>query len=106
AYEKAVQTAFADSESALVQLDADKKRVALLTEGEARAARGYRANRLGYSRGLIDLQTTLSAEQSWRATRSQLTAAQVQALRRTVQAYKALGGGWPAAQFPSDKQAR
>jgi len=106
AYEKAVQTAFADSESALVQLDADKRRVALLTDGEARAERAYKANQLGYNRGLIDLQTTLSAEQSWRATRAQLTGAQVQALRRTVQAYKALGGGWPADHFPTQAQAR
>jgi NodT family efflux transporter outer membrane factor (OMF) lipoprotein len=106
AYEKAVQTAFADSESALVQLDSDKRRVALLTEGEARAQRAYRANQLGYNRGLIDLQTTLSAEQSWRTTRAQLTAAQVQALRRTVQAYKALGGGWAADHFPTQAQAR
>jgi len=106
AYEKAVQTAFSESEGALVRLDADRKRVALLTDGEARAQRGYLSSKLGYDRGLTDLQTTLSAEQSWRATRSQLTAAQVQAARRTVQAYKALGGGWPAGQFPSDKQAR
>jgi len=106
AYEKAVQTAFSESEGALVRLDADRKRVALLTDGEARARRGYASSKLGYDRGLTDLQTTLGAEQSWRATRSQLTAAQVQAARRTVQAYKALGGGWPAGQFPSDKQAR
>ncbi|HEY3950486.1 TolC family protein [Phenylobacterium sp.] len=106
AYEKAVQTAFADSESALVNLDADRKRVALLTDGEARASRGYKAIKLGYDRGLNDLQTTLSAEQSWRATRAQLTAAQVQAARRTIQVYKALGGGWPAERFTTDKQAR
>ena len=106
AYEKSVQTAFSDAESALVQLDADKRRVALLTDGEARAERAYRANQLGYNRGLIDLQTTLSAEQSWRTTRSQLTAAEVQALRRTVQAYKALGGGWSSDHFPTLAQAR
>jgi NodT family efflux transporter outer membrane factor (OMF) lipoprotein len=106
AYEKAVQTAFSDSEGTLVRLDADTRRVALLTDGEARAARGYRASKLGYDRGLTDLQTALSAEQSWRATRSQLTAAQVQAFRRTVQAYKALGGGWPAERFPTQAQAR
>ncbi|HLZ74013.1 TolC family protein [Phenylobacterium sp.] len=106
AYEKAVQTAFADSEGALVNLDADRRRVVLLTDGEARAARGYNAAKLGYDRGLTDLQTALSAEQSWRATRSQLTAAKVQAARRTIQVYKALGGGWPAEHFPTDKQAR
>ncbi len=106
AYEKAVQTAFSDSEGALVRLDADRQRVALLTDGETRAQRAYRASKLGYDRGLTDLQTALSAEQSWRATRSQLTAAQVQAFRRTVQAYKALGGGWPAERFPTQAQAR
>ena len=97
-YEKAVQTAFSEAEGALVRLDADRRRVALLTDGEARAQRAYRAARLGYSLGLNDLETTLSAEQAWRATRTQLTDAQVQAVRRAVQAFKAVGGGWPGAE--------
>ena len=59
AYEKAVQTAFQDSEAALVRLDADRRRVALLTDGEARAPRAYQANRIGYGRGIIDLRPTL-----------------------------------------------
>jgi NodT family efflux transporter outer membrane factor (OMF) lipoprotein len=106
AYERAVQTAFGDSESALVQLDADKRRVAILTDGEVRAQRAYRANQIGYERGLVDLQTTLSAEQNWRQIRAQLTAAEVQALRRTVQAYKSLGGGWPVEQYSTQAQGR
>ena len=99
AYEKAVQTAFQESEAALVNLDADRRRVTLLTDGEVRAARAYKASATGYARGLIDLSTTLSAERSWRAVRAQLTAAQVQALRRSVQAYKALGGGWASQSY-------
>ena len=99
AYEKSVQTAFQESESALVSLEADRRRVALLTDGETRAARAYQASAAGYSRGLTDLSTTLSAERSWRAVRAQLTAAQVQALRRSVQAYKALGGGWAPQSY-------
>lgn len=99
AYEKTVQTAFQEAEGALVNLDADRRRVVLFTDGEARAARAYRAARLGYDRGLTDLESTLSAEQSWRVIRAQLTAAQVQALRRSVQAYKAIGGGWPAQAY-------
>ena len=98
-YEKTVQTAFQESESALVNLDADRRRVAILTDGEVRARRAYTAARLGYDRGLTDLTSTLQAEQSWRATRTQLTSAQVQALRRSVQAYKAIGGGWPAETY-------
>jgi multidrug efflux system outer membrane protein len=96
-YEKTVQTAFGEAEAALVRLDADRRRVALLTDGEHRAARAYQAAQLGYGRGLTDLQTALSAEQTWRAARTQLTSAQVQAVRRAVQAYKALGGGWSGA---------
>ena len=99
AYEEPCRRPSSTAKSALVGLDADRRRVALLTEGEARAARGYKANKLGYDRGLTDLQTALSAEQSWRTTRSQLTAAQVQAARRTIQVYKALGGGWPAEHW-------
>ena len=99
AYEKAVQTAFQESEAALVNLDADRRRVTLLTDGEVRAERAYKASATGYARGLTDLSTTLSAERSWRAVRAQLTAAQVQALRRSVQAYKALGGGWASQSY-------
>lgn len=106
AYEKAVQTAFNESEGALVRLDADKKRVAILTDGEARARRAYEAARIGYDRGFTDLQTLLSAEQAWRAVRAQLTAAQVQSLRRTIQAYQALGGGWSGAASTPSPQAR
>lgn len=106
AYEKAVQTAFAEAESALVRLDADRRGVALLTEGERRAQRAYNASRLGFDAGLQDLQSTLNNEAAWRATRSQLTAAQVQAARRAVQAYKALGGGWPAETLPPGARAR
>ena len=98
-YEQTVQTAFQEAESALVSLDADRRRVTLLTDGEARARRAFEAGRIGYERGLTDLNTTLATEQSWRAARAQLTAAQVQALRRSVQAFKAIGGGWPAQAY-------
>jgi len=105
AYEKAVQTAFGEAEGSLVRLDASRRQVVLLTDGEVRARRAYEASRLGYSRGLNDLQTTLSAEQSWRTTRSQLTSAQVQAVRQAVQAFKAIGGGWSVGEPPSRPQA-
>ena len=99
AYEKTVQTAFQEAEGALVSLEADRKRVALLTEGEKRARRAYEAARTAYERGITDLSTTLQTEQAWRSVRAQLTSAQVQALRRSVQAYKAIGGGWPAQAY-------
>ena len=109
AYEKSVQTAYGEAENAMVQLAADQRRVALLTAGEARAERAYTANRKGYGLGLIDLTTTLQAEQSWRAARTALTGARTDALLNAVQTYKALGGGWspdmPASTQVSSTQA-
>jgi NodT family efflux transporter outer membrane factor (OMF) lipoprotein len=106
AYEKTLRTAFGEAEGAMVRLDADRRRVTLLTDGEVRAHRAYDAARLGYARGLTDLQTTLSVETSWRATRTELTSAQVQAVRQAVQAFKAIGGGWPGAAPPPTADVR
>ncbi|MDO8913007.1 MAG: TolC family protein [Phenylobacterium sp.] len=106
AYEKAVQTAYGEADSALTRLDADRRRVGLLADGEVRAARAYEASRVRYAAGIDDLTAALGAEQSWRSTRSALTSAQVQALRRAVQTYKALGGGWPATPVLAQQEAR
>ena len=106
AYEKAVQTAFGEAENSLVLLAADRRRVELLDAGEARAKRAYEASQKGYVAGVTDLQTALNNEQAWRSVRTQETAAEVQALRRAVQTYKALGGGWPLQSAPTNKEAR
>ena len=103
AYEKTVQTAFQESEAALVSLDADRRQVTILTDGEVRAQRAFKAQALGYQHGVTNLDDLLTAEQNWRVIRVQLAAAQVQALRRSVQAYKALGGGWPAQAYAQVK---
>ena len=96
-------TAYGEADNAMVRLAADQRRVVLLQDGEIRAHRAFDASAIRYQAGLDDLQATLGAEQSWRAVRSQLAAAQVQALRRSVQTYKTLGGGWPSQ---SSKRAR
>lgn len=94
AYEQAVQNAYGDAENALVELAADERRIKLLEDGEARARRAYDDESLRYKAGLDDVTSVLSAEQTWRTDRADLTAERVQALRRAVQTYKALGGGW------------
>ncbi len=94
AYEKAVQDAYGEAENTLVRLAADHRRVDLLTAGEARARKAYDAARKRYDMGFDDLTAAVTAETNWRAARTALTSAQVQSLTRTVQAYKALGGGW------------
>lgn len=105
-YEQTVQQAFGEAENALVQYDADQRRVALLAAGERRAAVAYEASRKGYAAGLTDLTTALQAEQSWRGARTALTGAQTQALQRAVQTYKALGGGWTPASVPQKPSAQ
>jgi outer membrane protein, multidrug efflux system len=97
AYEKTVQTAYGEAENALVNLGAGERAAAVLTDGEARAHRASEAAARLYAMGLTDLTTALAAEQAWRTTRAALTAERVAALRRAVQTYKALGGGWAYA---------
>ncbi len=94
AYEVAVQTAYGEAESALVELTSDERRVVLLTAGEAQGRSAYDAARKRYQMGMDDLTSVLTAERTWRTARTALTGAQVQALRRSVQTFKALGGGW------------
>jgi NodT family efflux transporter outer membrane factor (OMF) lipoprotein len=94
AYEKAVQDAYGDAENALVALGADETRIKVLQDGVFRARRAYDAERTRFAAGVDDITAVLSAEQTWSTDRTLLTAERVQALRRAVQTYKALGGGW------------
>jgi NodT family efflux transporter outer membrane factor (OMF) lipoprotein len=94
AYEKAVQTAYAEAENALAVVDANKTRVERLTLAESRARFAFDAADKGYRAGLTDLTTLLDAERSWRSARNQADAIRSQALVDSVAAFKALGGGW------------
>jgi NodT family efflux transporter outer membrane factor (OMF) lipoprotein len=97
-YERAVQTAYGEAENAFVYLDSDQRRVRYLQAAERSAASAYESKRVGYSRGFNDLQTALTAETAWRQARQALAEAQITLMQRSVQVFKALGGGWsPAA---------
>jgi len=106
AYEKAVQTAYGESDNALVQLGSDEERVRLLTTGEAEGLSAYGASKKRYQAGIDDLTTVLTAERTWRSARTALTGAEVQALRRSVQAFKALGGGWTPPEMKMANASR
>jgi len=104
AYEKAVQTAYGDTENAYMYLESDGRRVKMLQLAEQRAESAYDKARVGYARGFNDLTTTLTTEATWRSIRSQLSSARATLMDRSVQLFKALGGGWtpdqPAAGTP------
>jgi len=107
AYEKAVQTAYGESENSLVKLSSDEARVKLLTVGEAEARRAYDASRIRYGAGIDDLTAVLTAERTWQGARAALTGAEVQALVSSVTAFKALGGGWnPSAPAAEERASR
>ncbi|MEP6558252.1 MAG: TolC family protein [Burkholderiales bacterium] len=93
-YERTVQTAFSETDQALLRLQSDRRRVGTLVEGERRGRSGYDAARKRYELGFAGLTELLDAERAWRATRSALTSARLDALQRSVQVFQALGGGW------------
>lgn len=99
AYEKAVQTAYGEADNALMQLGSDEARLRLLTTGEAEGLSAYQATKTAYAAGIDDFSAVLTAERTWRGARTALTGAQVQAMRRSVQAFKAVGGGWPVPRY-------
>jgi len=101
-YERAVQTAFSEADQTLVRLAADRRRFDELSAGERQAERSFSAAGILYERGLTDLPALLDAERTYRGARSARTGAQVQALRRTVQAFRALGGGWSPTEAGLD----
>jgi multidrug efflux system outer membrane protein len=106
AYEKSVQTAYGDAETAFTYFDSDKRRVNLLVSAEKNAGFAYQAKQTGYSRGLNDLQTALTAEASWHQARLSLASAQVTLMQRSVQIFKALGGGWSPVSGPQVSDSR
>jgi NodT family efflux transporter outer membrane factor (OMF) lipoprotein len=96
AYERTIQTAYSESDQALVRLDADQRRIATLDSGVVRARRAYDAALKRFDLGFTDLQAVLDAERTFRGARTALTSARIDGLTRSVQAFQALGGGWNA----------
>ena len=94
AYEQAVQNAYRDAENGLAALAADQARTAQLARAVERSRFAFDASRRGYELGLLDLNTLLDSERSWRQARATLTTAQITALTDAATLFQALGGGW------------
>lgn len=102
AYERTVQTAYSEADQALIRLAADRTRIARLEAGAAAAQRAYEAALRRFELGFSSLQETLDAERVARVARTALTAARLEGLQRSVQAFQALGGGWDATVADGD----
>lgn len=93
-YEKAVQTAFGESENALVRLKAARGREDQLIRAEDRSRTAYELAAKGYRAGLTDLTTLLQTQRTWIQARSTLNQGRLAVLTGTVTTVRALGGGW------------
>lgn len=110
AYEKAVQSGFGEAQNQLATYGADRARLGLLVEAEARAHHAFDAQSAGYRAGVVDLTALLTAERTWRNARTSLSALRATTLSDAVNVFKALGGGWtpldpnhPVTSFPDQK---
>lgn len=96
-YRSTVLGALEDVENALTALDNTRRRREALAAAStaARNANLLAADR--YRSGLIDFSTVLETERSLLSTEDSLASAEGERLTALVQLYKALGGGWSAA---------
>ncbi|MDE1916695.1 MAG: TolC family protein [Sphingomonadales bacterium] len=110
AYEKAVQTGYGEAQNQLATYAADRTRLSLLVEAEARARHAFDGQNAGYRAGVVDLTALLTAERSWRSSRSALSSLRATTLSDAVNVFRALGGGWtpldpthPVTSFPDHR---
>jgi outer membrane protein TolC len=106
-FEKTVQTAFGETDSVLVQLQADTARLDLFARSARAAGEQVAALREAVDAGMVDPGQLRVALRQQDGAQGDADFARLQALRRTIQAFKALGGGWdPADTGMAAKAAR
>lgn len=98
AYRLAVLRAAEDVENAFSALVNRKQQTATLTLGEASLARARASAFTAYERGTSSLIDVLYADASVLQASDARAQAQTDSARAAVAAYKALGGGWEAAE--------
>jgi NodT family efflux transporter outer membrane factor (OMF) lipoprotein len=94
AYERTVQGAFGESENSLTTLTSDLARLDNLSRAEEEASFAFTAQQKGYRAGILDLDSLLQTERTWREARVALIGLRTTALVDAVTSFKALGGGW------------
>lgn len=93
-----VLTALQEVEDALVALDADRTRLAALRAALESARNAALLATQRHTSGLIDFQTVLETQRTLLNVQDSVASAQADVATDHVRLYKALGGGWQAAQ--------
>lgn len=97
AWKATVLTALQEVENALVQLHNDRQRLAHLHTAHDAAQRAAGLALMRYDSGLTGFQTVLDAQRTQLAAQDSLVSAQAGIATDHIRLYKALGGGWQAA---------
>jgi outer membrane protein TolC len=100
-YRAAVLGALQQVEDALAALRGDRLRLARLRLAAAAAANAALLARQRYRSGLIDFQTVLDTQRTQYATLDGVVSATGDVSSGQVRLFRALGGGWPAADQPT-----
>lgn len=96
-YEKAVQVAYGEADSVLARLMADHRQLDGITANAHDAAAYDRTMRRGEIAGVLDPDVAIAARRQRQSADIDLVRARVLVLRRSIQGFKALGGGWDDA---------
>lgn len=104
AYRKAVLTALADAEDALVRYTTDQQRFLATQDAANAATSSVSISQADYRVGLSPFVNVLTAETSSLSTKDQLVQTQAALATDLASLFKALGGGWSVAYVDPDKK--
>jgi multidrug efflux system outer membrane protein len=102
-YEQTVLVALEDTESALAQFSASRKRRDLLSDSVTNSNRAVQIARTQYENGLVDLLPVLDAQRVALTSQLELAQSQTELVTSLVALFKALGGGWSDAVIASER---
>lgn len=94
AYRTAVLQGLRDVEDALVRIDAERRRNALLRQALADADRTAAADQARYQSGLVAQDTVINTQVDVLRARENLAGSDAQLRQLSVALFKAIGGGW------------
>ena len=108
-YRTAVYNAFADVETALIDVRNTARQQAHLEREVIAAREAFTISQLQYRQGVADLLTILQAQQTLFSAQDQLVQVMLANRQASVTLFLALGGGWmenpnDQTQFPAQKQ--
>jgi NodT family efflux transporter outer membrane factor (OMF) lipoprotein len=105
AYEKSILTALEDVENALAGYAAGRARVSTRRRAADSANKAASLSRLLYQAGAVDFQKVLDTDRTRLSAEDGLATAEADLLTAVIRIYKALGGGWHAAEATPDQKS-